>query len=298
MNKERLKKRNYKELFMSKIKIVTDSTVDLDQSLLEELEIEMIPLTITVDGQSYLDHVDYTSTQFVEILENAKEFPKTSQPAIGTFVELYERLGKEGYEVLSIHMTSGMSGTVRAAQTAATMVDTKVTVVDSQYISTALNFQVIEAAKMAKEGATVEEILPRLEHIRNNSFLYIMVDTLEYLKKGGRIGKATAFLGSLLKIKPIAMLKDGALEPVTKVRSHMQVIKQMLKYVEKDSAGKVIKGIGIAQLEAMELANKLKDSLLELRDDITNVPIYETGGVIGSHTGPNAFALMYWVDEK
>lgn len=283
---------------MSKIKIVTDSTVDLDKQLLEELEIEMIPLSITFNGKSYLDHVDYTSAEFVHMLENAEEFPKSSQPAIGTFVELYERLGKEGYEVLSIHMTGGMSGTVRAAETAANMVDTKVTVVDSRFISTALNFQVIEAAKMAKEGATVEEILPRLDYIRNHSFLYIMVDTLEYLMKGGRIGKAKAFIGSLLKIKPIATLKDGALEPVSKARSHMQIIKQFLQFVEEDGSNKVIKGIGIAQLEAKELANKLKDSLIELRDDITNVPIYETGGVIGTHTGPGAIALMYWVDDK
>ncbi|WP_370640525.1 DegV family protein [Salipaludibacillus sp. CUR1] len=280
-----------------KVKIVTDSTLDIPKEEIKELDVTVVPLSVTIDGTSYLDGVDISSAEFSEKLVKAKDIPQSSQPSAGSFLEVYDQLGKDGSSIISIHMSSGMSGTYTSAKTASEMTDSEVTVVDSQFISVALGFQVREAGKMANEGKSVEEIVERLKEVRSNSSLYIMVDTLEYLMKGGRIGKGRAFVGSLLKIKPIASLEDGVYTPVTKVRTHMQMLKFMKKKFQEEAQDKVVKGVGIAQIEAKDLARQLKESLREVSgfDDIS---IIETTPIISTHTGPGALALMYYFDEK
>ncbi|MEH7332272.1 DegV family protein [Neobacillus drentensis] len=280
---------------MSKIKIVTDSTLDISNETADQLGIVIVPLSITINGETYLDRVDIDPAEFIENMSVANELPKSSQPPAGAFLEVYDQLGKEGYEVLSIHMTGKMSGTVRSAESAAQMSETKVTVVDSQFISKALSFQVKEAAEMAKQGKSVEEILERLQSVREHTKLYIMVDTLENLVKGGRIGKGKAFIGSLLNIKPIASLEGAEYNPVTKVRSHSQVVKFMVKQFADDVKGKTIRGVGIAHAEAHELSTKIKNSIIELTG-YQDIEIDYTGPIVSTHTGPGAFALMYYYE--
>ncbi|MBJ8106357.1 MULTISPECIES: DegV family protein [Bacillus] len=277
---------------MQKIKIVTDSTADLSQEVIEKYDIHVLPLSISVNGQTYLDRVDLQPDEFIEEMAKSEELPKTSQPAMGTFVEMYEKLGEDGSEVLSIHMTGGMSGTVATANSAASMTDTKVTVVDSQFISHALAYQVIEAAKLAKEERSLEEILTRIEEVRKNTRLYVVVDTLENLVKGGRIGKGKAFIGSLLNIKPIANLDGGAYNPVTKVRSQGQIVKTLTKLFEQDTAGKSIKAVGIPHAKAMPLAESMK-AAIEKASGFAQSEIFYTTPVISTHTGPGAIGFMY-----
>ena len=245
---------------MVKIKIVTDSTVDLTNEELNKFDIEIVPLTITINGESFKDKVDISPSEFMERMKKSEELPKTSQPSAGAFLEVYDRLGSEGYDVISIHLTGGMSGTVQSAESAANMTETNVTVIDSRFISKALSFQVLEAAKMLKEGSSIKEIVERLTEIRIHTRLYVVVDTLENLVKGGRIGKGKAFLGSLLNIKPILSLENGELTPVTKVRSHAQVVKYLVKQFEEDVADKVIKGVGLVHADGYELALKVERS--------------------------------------
>lgn len=280
---------------MSKIKIVTDSTVDFSKEKIEELNITVIPLSIQINGETYLDGIEITPLQFINKMKQSEELPKTSQPALGKFVDIYEQLTADGSKVISIHLSSGLSGTFSTACSAANMVDADVTVVDSAFISQAMGFQVIEAAKMANEGSTVEEIIARLNEVKNNTFLYVMVDTLDNLVKGGRIGKGKAFIGSLLSIKPIASLEDGVYSPVGKVRNHSQVIKAYTKYFEQDTANKTIKGIGVAHADAIELATKLKDSLKNLTMYKLDDP-YFTTPVISTHTGVGALAIVYFAE--
>ncbi|OQR56362.1 DegV family protein [Bacillus sp. CDB3] len=277
---------------MQKIKIVTDSTADLSQEVIAKYDIHVLPLSISVNGQSYLDRVDLQPDEFIEEMAKSKELPKTSQPAMGTFVEMYEKLGEDGSEVLSIHMTGGMSGTVATANSAASMTDTKVTVVDSQFISHALAYQVIEAAKMAKEERSLEDILKRIDEVRENTRLYVVVDTLENLVKGGRIGKGKAFIGSLLNIKPIANLDGGAYNPVTKVRSQGQVVKTLAKLFEQDTAGKVIKAVAVPHAKAIPLAESVK-AAVEKVSGFTESEIFFTTPIISTHTGPGAIGFMY-----
>lgn len=280
---------------MTKVKIVTDSTADLSEELVRELGISVVPLSITIDGVTFLDRVDITPHEFLTKMKQSAELPKSSQPAVGHFVELYDQLGSDGSEIISIHMTGGMSGTVTSAENAARISESKVTVIDSMYISRALAFQVVEAAKMAKAGHSKEEIVKRVEEIRENSTLFVTVDTLENLVKGGRIGKGKALIGSLLNIKPIASLQDGVYTPVSKVRSHAKIVKYLSEKFVEDVRNKTIKGVAIAQVDAVELATNLKDAIKKLTG-YTDVDIVETTPVISTHTGPGAIGFMYYVE--
>ncbi|MED4138707.1 DegV family protein [Priestia megaterium] len=280
---------------MAKIKVVTDSTIDLTLEEAEKYGIEMIPLCINIDNETYLDRVELTPTDFIEKMKNSKELPKSSQPAIGSFVEVYERLVSEGYDVISIHMTGGMSGTVRAAESAAQMVEGNIAIVDSMYITKALSFQVFEAVKMIEDGHTVEEIITRLEEVRQNTNLFVVVDTLENLVKGGRIGRGKGLIGSLLNIKPIASLADGVYTPVAKVRSHSQIVKFLTKQFEEHTEGKSIKGVGLVHADGFGLASKLKESIVKARG-YTQFSIEDTTPIISTHTGIGAIGFMYFAE--
>jgi DegV family protein with EDD domain len=280
---------------MHKIKVVTDSTADLSQDILNKYDIHVIPLSISIDGKTYLDRVDLTADEFIDKMLQADELPKTSQPAVGAFIELYDRLGEDGSEIISIHMTGGMSGTVSTARSAAGMTNTKVTVVDSMFISHALSYQVIEAAKMAQEGHAVEEIIKRLDEVRTNTNLFVVVNTLDNLVKGGRIGRGKALIGSLLNIKPIASLEDGVYTPVAKVRSQNQIVKTIAKYFEEHTAGKTIKAVGIAHARALPLADAIKGAV-EKVSGFQGAEIYDTSPIISTHTGVGAIGFMYFAE--
>jgi DegV family protein with EDD domain len=269
--------------------------MDMTIEQAEQLGVVVVPLSVTINGETYLDRVEIQPAEFMETMKGLKDLPKSSQPSAGTFLEVYDTLGEESYEVISIHMTGKMSGTVRSAESAAQMTKTKVTVVDSEFISIALQFQVREAAEMAKQGKSLEEILNRLDSVRQNSKLYIMIDTLENMVKGGRIGKGKAFIGSLLNIKPIASLEGAEYNPVAKVRSHSQVVKWLTKQFVEDVKGKTVKRVGIVHAEALELATKLKDSIIELTG-YNDISVDYTGPTISTHTGPGTIAIMYYYE--
>lgn len=269
--------------------------MDMTKEQAEQLGVVVVPLSVTINGETYLDRVEIQPPEFMETMKSLDELPKSSQPSAGTFLEVYDKLGEEGYEVLSIHMTGKMSGTVRSAESAAQMTKTKVTVLDSKFISIALQFQVREAAEMAKQGKSMEEILERLKYVCENTKLYIMIDTLENMVKGGRIGKGKAFIGSLLNIKPIASLEGAEYNPVAKVRSHSQVVKWLAKQFAEDVKGKTVRGVGIVHAEAQGLAIKVKDSIIDLTG-YQDISVDYTGPTISTHTGPGAIALMYYTE--
>jgi len=284
---------------MRKIKIVTDSTVDLSQEILEKYEIEVVSLSIYIDNKSYLDRVDISPAEFIDKMIEADELPKTSQPSVGTFVEKYDELADEGYDIISIHMTGGMSGTVESAKSASQLTKGTVFVVDSEFISKGLSFQVLEAAEMVKNGHNAAEILQRLNHVKKHTKLFVVVDTLENLMKGGRIGKGKAFLGSLLNIKPIATLEEGVYTPVAKVRSRSQAVKFLASAFTEDSIGKKIKGVGITHAGSLagslDVALKLKEAI-EKATGFNRVDIDYTTPIISTHTGPGAIGFSYYME--
>lgn len=279
---------------MKKIHIVTDSTVDLQKEECEKYGLHVVPLTIQIDGETYIDGVDIQPNTFIEKMRHSAQLPKSSQPAAGVFKELYDKLGADGSEIISIHMTGGMSGTVKSAQTAADMTDSKVTVIDSMYISQALTFQVVEALEMARQGKTVEEIVERLQVVRKKTSLFVVVDVLDNLVKGGRIGKGKAMLGSLLNIKPIATLQDGVYTPIGKARSHKQVVSQLFKAFKEETAGKIVRGVGISHANGLAMGEPLKKLIEET--GIQNVNLTFTTPIISTHTGEGAIGFMYYTD--
>jgi DegV family protein with EDD domain len=280
---------------MNKIKIVTDSTVDLSEKIIQEYDIHIVPLSISINDEHYLDRVEISPKEFMEKMKTSKELPKSSQPSAGEFLKVYESLADQGFSVISIHMTGGMSGTVRSAESAAGMTTANVKVIDSRFISKGLAFQVIEASRMAKEGRSMEDIVERLEEVRVNTRLYVVVDTLENLVKGGRIGKGKAMIGSLLNIKPIASLDGGEYTPVSKARSYSQVVKYLLNRFVEDTDGHTIKAVGLVHADGFELASKLKEAIME-KTGYSKINIEETTPIVSTHTGPGAIGFMYFFE--
>lgn len=280
---------------MGRIHIVTDSTCDLTKEEIAKNGIHIVPLTIQIDDTTYTDGVDLEPSSFLEKMKQSAQLPKSSQPAPGKFKELYDELGKDGDQVLSIHMTGGMSGTVESARQAASMTDTDVTVVDSRFIAFGLAFQIREAIRLSNAGANMDEIVARLEEVRANTHLYVVVDTLENLIKGGRIGKGKGMIGSLLNIKPIASLEDGEYTPVSKARSHKQVVNYLFKQFQEDTAGKTIKGVGLSHADGLRTMGQ---PLLDLihQSGYTNTEVAFTSPVISTHTGPGAIGFIYFAE--
>jgi len=277
------------------IKIVTDSTADLSEELLREYHISVLPLSISIDGIVYRDRFDIQPDEFIEKMESAAELPKSSQPPLGAFIELYEELTADGSEVISIHLSSQLSGTYQTAVSASNMVDGNITVIDSMYISKGLGFQVLRAALLAEEGMTAEAIVKDLENLRDRTSLYVTIDHFDNLIKGGRIGRGKALIGSLLKVKPIARLEDGIYTPEKNVRSSSQLIRYLTGQFLSAVKGRTVQAIGIAHADALDLAHRLKDSLLEHIPGI-DIDIAYTTPIISVHTGKGAIGFTFYTD--
>lgn len=281
---------------LSQIHIVTDSTCDLTDAEIKQHGIHMVSLSVQIDNKTYKDRVDLQPDTFIELLKNAEDLPKSSQPAPGVFKELYDELGKDGSKVISIHMTGGMSGTYQSAVQAAQMSDTDVTVIDSRYIAFGLAFQLREAIHLREAGATVEEIVAALDKIRENTRLFVTLDTLDNMVKGGRIGKGKAVVSSLLNIKPIGHLDIGEVTICAKPRSYKQVVKYLIGEFEKDTAGKIVKSVGISHANSMDtIVNPLIEQLRAIGYQ-GKIEIAFTSPVISTHTGEGAAGFMYYTE--
>ena len=273
---------------MANIKIVTDSSITIEPEVVKEYGITIVPLSVMVDGVLYSDS-ELGEGDFLRLMQSSKNLPKTSQPPVGVFAEIYEDLALDGSHIVSIHMSHALSGTVEAARQGATLSGADVTVIDSGFTDQAMKFQVVEAAKLAKEGADLDTILARIEEVKEKTELYIGVSTLENLVKGGRIGRVTGLLSSLLNIRVVMEMKDRQLEPIVKGRGNKTFKKWLDELVEKLSHSKVAE-IGISYAGTPEWANEMKAQLQSLVEKA--IPVLETGSIIQTHTGENAFAVL------
>ncbi|MFS9224533.1 DegV family protein [Streptococcus parasanguinis] len=273
---------------MANIKIVTDSSITIEPEVVKEYGITIVPLSVMVDGVLYSDS-ELGEGDFLRLMQSSKNLPKTSQPPVGVFAEIYENLAADGDHIVSIHMSHALSGTVEAARQGATLSGAEVTVIDSGFTDQAMKFQVVEAAKLAKEGADLDTILARIEEVKEKTELYIGVSTLENLVKGGRIGRVTGLLSSLLNIRVVMEMKDHQLEPIVKGRGNKTFKKWLDELVEKLSHSKVAE-IGISYAGTPEWANEMKAQLQSLVEKA--IPVLETGSIIQTHTGENAFAVL------
>lgn len=273
---------------MTKIKIVTDSSITIEPELAKDLNITIVPLTVMIDGVVYSDS-NLKEGEFLQLMKSSKNLPKTSQPPVGVFAEVFEDLSAEDVQIISIHMSHALSGTVEAARQGATLAKADVTVVDSSFTDQAMKFQVVEAAKMAKAGANLEEILEKLEEVKAKTELYIGISTLENLVKGGRIGRVTGLISSLLNIRVVMQMTNHTLTPIVKGRG-AKTFKKWLDDLKESLKEKEIEEIGISYAGGPEFANQMKEELQELVEK--PIPVLETGSIIQTHTGENAWAVL------
>ena len=273
---------------MTKIKIVTDSSVTIEPEVAKELDITIVPLSVMVDGVVYSD-ADLEEGEFLRLMQSSRNLPKTSQPPVGVFADVFEQLAEDRAQIISIHMSHALSGTVEAARQGATLANADVTVVDSSFTDQAMKFQVTEAAKLAKEGASLEEILAKIEEVKEKTELYIGLSTLENLVKGGRIGRVSGLISSLLNIRVIMQMKDHQLEPIVKGRG-AKTFKKWLDDLTASLQNKQVAEIGISYAGSPELALEMKESLQPYVKK--PISVLETGSIIQTHTGENAWAVL------
>ena len=274
---------------MTKIKIVTDSSVTIEPELVKQLDITVVPLSVMIDNVVYSDADLKEEGKFLQLMQEAKNLPKTSQPPVGVFAEVFEELSKDGSQILAIHMSHALSGTVEAARQGASLSTADVTVIDSSFTDQALKFQVVEAAKLAQEGKELEEILTRVEAVKNNTELYIGVSTLENLVKGGRIGRVTGLLSSLLNIRVVMQMKDHELQPIVKGRG-AKTFKKWLDELTTSLSERSVAEIGISYSGSADWAKEMKESLQAYVEK--PISVLETGSIIQTHTGENAWAIL------
>ena len=278
---------------MSRVYIVTDSTADLTEEEVKQFEISIVPMNISINDENYIDGVTITKEEFKEKMIASAELPKTAQPSIGRFVEVYDELGKNGDSVISIQMMRSISGTVDAARQAADITETNVTVVDSDFTSRSMGIIVKEAAKAAQDGKTVEEILEIIEDAKNRTTLYLTVVNLDNLIKGGRISQLMGMFSNLLNIKLFLQVINGKIEIIQKGRGLKSLQKKYDEIFEQmKSAPNGIQEIGIMHAG---LSDFNQGNIARVRELFPDVPltIVTTSPIIMSHTGVDAMAITY-----
>lgn len=278
-----------------KIAIVTDSTAYLPKDVRERLGIRMIPLSVIFGDETYREEIDMTADEFfVKIKQNPK-LPTTSQPSVGEFVDLFTAIREEGYEaVISIHLSSGISGTYQGAVTAGTMVEgLRVYAYDSEISCMAQGFYAIEAAEMAKAGKMPEEILARLDEMKRTLRAYFMVDDLSHLQRGGRLTGAQAFIGGLLQIKPLLRFENKVIVPFEKIRTRKKAVQRIEELFDEDADKGVPLKAAIIHANQPDEAHRWRDEL-SARYPHVEFSISYFGPVIATHVGEGALGLTWY----
>jgi DegV family protein with EDD domain len=278
------------------IKIVTDSTAYLPGEMIQQHDIRVVPLYVHFGQEAFREGVELSNADFYTRLKDAPALPTTSQPSAGEFYNVFKELADAGDEIVAITISSKLSGTWNSAMAAKEMLpEAGISVIDSLSASVGLQLLIEAAIEAIAAGASRQQVVERVEAIKEQVYLLFVVDTLEYLAKGGRIGNAKAFLGTLLKVKPILTLVDGAIEPLEQVRSSKKAQARMLELVEShlDGDGAQAK-VAVTNALVPDLAEELG---LELAGRLGCCPptVADLGPVIGTHTGPGMVGVAVYL---
>lgn len=286
---------------MENVFVVTDSTADIPKQIVEELGITVVPLKVHFGEETYLDGVSIDAEQFYKKLETADRLPTTSQPSPLDFVNVYKAIaqGKENVHIISIHISSALSGTYQSAAIAKSMMDENisVTVIDSKKASYAMGTIVVSVAQYAKSGASAKKCIELANYLVEHTHVYFLVDTLHYLQKGGRIGKASALLGTLLDIKPILSLDDaGEVYAKDKIRGSKKAFSKIVELLKEDS--EKYKKVRISLVHAAALP-QAQEAIEELKKqfDVSSILIADIGAVIGTHVGTGTIGIILSADD-
>lgn len=281
---------------MTKIAIVTDSTAYLPQDFVELHNIQVIPLNIHWDDQTYIDGIDIAPVEFYERLEKSSTIPSTSQPSAGDFLQVFKELAPHYSGIIVPLISSGISGTVDSAKTAASMFsEIPVEIIDTHSTSAGLGLIVTLVTQAVSDGKSLKEIKKLAEGTVKRLKLFFVVDTLKYLHKGGRIGGASRYFGSALSIKPILYFDDqGKIDALEKVRTKKKATARLVELAVEHANGKPV-NVGVMHANALEEVKNLRDQLLE-QLDCKQIEIYDISPVIGTHVGPGALGVAVYPD--
>jgi len=278
--------------------IVTDSTADLRPDELKALNVHSVPLYVSFQGKVHRDWIDIDPARIVAGVQGGADLPTTSQPSPEDFSKAYAAAIAAGAtEIVAITITSGMSGTYQSANLAAKELSVPISIVDSQNASAGLAVLVRQAVKMRDAGASRDAIVAALEAMKPHMMVLFSVGTLEYLQKGGRIGRASALLGGLLNIRPILTLEGGKIAPAAKARGTKKAIAEIVERVRAHAAahpGRL--SLDFLHIQDEAAARTLRDAVREAGVDFRDGRIYEIGAVIAAHVGPGTFGLYAHVE--
>ena len=281
---------------MTKVKIVTDSTAYLPPELITRYGIEVVPLKVLFGPEAYTEGVDISNEEFYRKLAKASTLPTTSQPSIGDFVQVYDKAAREAAAILSIHISGKLSATINSALNAKDeLPQVQIEVVDSLCSCMGMGMIVLAAARAAEEGQALSQIRASTEKLIKNMHLFFVVDTLEYLHKGGRIGGAATLLGTALRIKPILCVKDGQIDALARVRTKRKAVARMLELVEERVQRGAAVHVAVFHAQAVEEALALQQEV-RARFDCAEMHLSEIGACIGTHVGPGAVGLAFYTD--
>lgn len=277
---------------MNDIKIVCDSLSDVNKEYLEKYDIDVVPLTLILNGKEYRDSIDMRPEEFYKILREENAYPKTSQATYAQFKEVFDKYTKEGKTILYISGSAAATGTCQSAVMAKNDTEGEIYIYDSDNLTFGAGFFVVKAAEMISEGKSIDEVFKALDEIKEKYILMFSVDTLEYLKKGGRISSTKATVGSLLNIKPILEVKDGLVSQVGQVRGKKNVLNKMIEYV-KERLGDDLEQdeIYIGYSDDVKETEKLTEIAKEVFKP-KKIGYFVVGTCIGAHSGPGVGGIL------
>jgi DegV family protein with EDD domain len=277
-----------------KIAVVTDSTSDLPHELAEEHGIRIIPQVLIMGTKTWRDGVDIDAPAFYELLQTSPDFPASSQPSVADFREAFEELAKDADGIAAILVSDELSGTINSARMAKeSMPDVPIEIVDTRSVSAQLGFIAIAAARAAAAGADLQTVADTARAMIGKVGVYFVVDTLEYLHRGGRIGAAARLFGTALNLKPLLAIKDGMVHPVTKVRSRGKALATLFQLLDEELAGKEGIHMAVLHVAAPEEAARLAEQLVERFHPVEMLRT-ECGPVVGTHAGPGTVGVVYY----
>lgn len=272
----------------SEVKVVTDSASDFPVTIARDLGITVVPDNVHFGQRTYRDGVDLTREEFFIELAKSPVLPTTSQPAVGVFKEVYRQLGREARQIVSIHLPAKLSAVLNSAHLAAqSLPDLEIVLIDSTQVSMGMGWLVIIAARAARQGKNLAEILALVKDTIPRLRLIAMLDTLEYVQKGGRIGKGAALLGTLLSMKPIVQLLDSELLPVENVRTRRRALQRLAEIVTEMAP---LEEAAVVHANAPALAHELAEMLAPVHP-FGRILIGQVGAILGTHTGPGAVGV-------
>lgn len=276
------------------IRLITDSTADLPASMVEQYNIRVLPLTVRFGDQQYKDKEELGSQGFYEKLSQAEELPTTSQIPPETFIQAFQEEIHKGNQIIGIFISSQASGTFQSANIAkAEFPDANIILIDSMMLCMGMGLLVITVARMLQEGKTIEEILAKVEQLKGKIEHLFCVDTLKYLRKGGRIKASTAILGEVLNIKPILNVEDGITQTIGKVRGSKKIIPYYVNHIKQTIDIENTKFMSVCHAVQPELAEKMIQKIREEINFQGEIIESEVGAVIGTHSGPGVLAVFY-----